>query len=129
MVKYEENDYKFNMFRTYPFLSIGLFAFIAGVIFRLIRWKIISKICFLIVPLTLVTKIFVFIFFGIIEHPLSKLCAVALFARIALSVVSRIFDMMGIVLAVGMIGIVGAVCGIVAALGFLIRIFVALFMR
>lgn len=59
---WNNDDYKFNMFETYPFFSIGLFAAIAGFIFRILGWVSVSKIFFLLIPMAIVVKLFVFLF-------------------------------------------------------------------
>ena len=119
------------MFWEFPFLSVGLFSVITGVILLLIGLGSISQLCFVFVLVVIIAKIFT-ILWEITDHPVTKFCIICFFGGLILMV----FGGWGITALCAELGkdsiplIITAIgsCFIKVSLGgILLRIFVAMF--
>lgn len=139
VISYE--DTKFDKFVdgliNFPFVRVALFSVIAGIVFHLLGMSVISMVCFYIIPLAITARIASFCL-GWAEHLLTKFWATSLFVAAESGLVSmalRALEEVG--------GSVGEVAGValpiiasiawwalvLAGIGFLIRIFIAFFIR
>lgn len=116
-----------------PFMRIALFAAIAGVTFLILGIKFVSTLLFFMIPIAIIGRIFSF-WLCAIKHPVTIFCVTCFFVGLEISIIG------GALVAAGgaesVLGSVGAVISMIgglplslAALGFLVRIFIALFIR
>lgn len=71
------------MIVEFPFFTVGLFSAIAGIILYLMGLGPISQICFVMVLVVIIAKIFTVSWQGV-EHPVSKFCIICFFAGLIL---------------------------------------------
>jgi len=71
------------MIFEFPFLTLGLFSAIAGIILLLMGAGSISQICFVMVLVVIIAKIFTISWQGV-EHPVSKFCVICFFGGLIL---------------------------------------------
>lgn len=136
--------YKFDTFveglSELPFIRIALFNAIAGIVLPVVGLDTVSRCFFFGVPIAIVAKIFSFLLCAV-EHPVTKVWVMSLFVSIEASIIN------GMLLPFSVIGgqegvintaitiICAALAGIaalalaLAGIGFLIRIFIALFIN
>lgn len=114
------------MFEKYPFFSIGLFAAIASVTFHLISLPFIGQLFFIVIPILIITKVFIYFFVGSIEHPITKFCVINIFLYLVFSIVEKLVAWHSKFM-LGALGMISGLCLILAAIGFLARVFMMIF--
>lgn len=127
---YEEFVYWLN---NLPLWRMGAFAGIAGVLFRIINFKLVSALCFRGMALILVAKLCAWIL-SKPDHPASRFSAACLCASMELGVLSKMIqEVAGFIPAVPMvvtvIGWAASAAAFAAVVGILVRIFVAMFLN
>ena len=126
MIKFNDERDKFNMFQTYPFFSVGFFGVIVGIVFLLLGVSLISTIFFSLVPLAILAKL-AFFLFCITEHPLTKFCIISLLGGLVIMMIGGTI-VIPLTATVGAIIVsIGGGAFLIGILGFLIRIFIAIF--
>lgn len=136
--------YKFDRFverlSELPFIRIALFDAIAGIILPIVGLNAVSRCFFFGIPMAIVAKILSAWLCGV-EHPMTKFWLMSLFVSIEAYIASGMLvpfcvnaNTESIVSAVvvtvcGVLAAIGSLALVLAALGFLIRIFIALFIR
>lgn len=117
----------------FPFIRVALFAAIATIVFFLIGAKIISNLFFYIIPQAIIGKILSYWLCGA-SYAITKFWATCLLVGIEFNIATtalRSLVSLGAAMETVLMVIsgIGAIAIILAAIGFLIRIFIALFDR
>ncbi|MCR2047166.1 hypothetical protein NSB25_07735 [Acetatifactor muris] len=135
-------SYRFDCFverlSKLPFIRIALFDAIAGITLSLVGLNVVSRFFFFGIPIAIVAKILSAFLCGV-EHPVTKFWLMSLFVGIEALIVSGMLmpycgntesTVSGVVTIVcALFAGLGSLTLILAAIGFLIRIFIAFFIN
>lgn len=121
-----------------PFIRIALFDAVAGIVLPLVGLDAVSRCFFYGIPMSIIAKIFTALLCGV-EHPVTKFWLMSLFVSIEAYITSGMLvpfcgnaeSTVSVVVTIvcGVFAAVGSLALTLAAIGFLIRIFIALFIN
>lgn len=119
----------------FPFMRVAIFAAIAGAVFYLLAFKPIGQLFLFVIPMAIIARIFT-LWLCAVEHPVTKFMVASLFASLEFLTIGGSIMMAfieadkdsAVAVISGVFLLIGGLALFLAAMAFLVRVFIALFM-